>query len=199
MGLNNLYEEEGAILTDEEKEGLKIKTITTRDELNQFEQKNIEQAYDWLLRKKISLQTLLSIKFINDLHRHMLGQVWVWAGQYRRSNKNIGVDKAQISSQVFNLLGDCQYWIDNKTFAPEEIAIRFSHQLVRIHPFSNGNGRHSRLIADLMMERVFNKPKFSWSFNSAKSKFIWRQEYYQALARADEGDYQDLLKFVQRD
>jgi Fic-DOC domain mobile mystery protein B len=199
MGLNTVYKEEGTILTDDEREGLKIKTIISRDDLNQFEQKNIEQASDWLLRKKISLPLLLSIKFINDLHYQMLGQVWVWAGKYRKSNKNIGVDKTQVSSEIKKLLDDCQYWIDNKTFTPEEIAIRFSHRLVWIHPFANGNGRLSRLLADIMMERIFKKPRFSWSFSRSGLRASWRADYHQALVEADNYKYERLLNFAKRD
>lgn len=198
MGLRSI-DEEGTILTDEEKEELKIKVINTREELNQLEQNNIEWAYDWLLRKKISQDNLLSVKFINDLHRHMLGDVWLWAGKYRKSNKNIGVDKSQIGLEIAKLLDDCRYWIKNQTFAPDEIAIRFSHRLVWIHPFPNGNGRLSRLLADLMLEKIFFLPKFSWSFSQSTLKDEWRKKYHQALVKADNYDFQDLLEFAQRE
>lgn len=198
MGLRSI-DEEGTILTDEEKEELKIKVINTRKELNQLEQNNIEWAYDWLLRKKISQDNLLSVKFINDLHRHMLGDVWLWAGKYRKSNKNIGVDKSQIGLEIAKLLDDCRYWIKNQTFAPDEIAIRFSHRLVWIHPFPNGNGRLSRLLADLMLEKIFFLPKFSWSFSQSTLKDEWRKKYHQALVKADNYDFQDLLEFAQNE
>lgn len=198
MGLRSI-DEEGTILTDEEKEELKIKVINTREELNQLEQNNIEWAYDWLLRKKISQDNLLSVKFINDLHRHMLGDVWLWAGKYRKSNKNIGVDKSQIGLEIAKLLDDCRYWIKNQTFAPDEIAIRFSHRLVWIHPFPNGNGRLSRLLADLMLEKIFFLPKFSWSFSQSTLKDEWRKKYHQALVKADNYDFQDLLEFAQNE
>lgn len=195
MGLKG-FKEEGTLLSEEEKEGIRIKYINTRDELNQFEQKNIEQAHDWLLRKNISPESLLSAKFINDLHRHMLGQVWSWAGKYRKSNKNIGVDKSQIGLEVAKLLENCRYWLKNKTFEPEEIAIRFSHRLVWIHPFSNGNGRLSRLMADLILEKIFFSSKFSWSFSQSAQKDKWRKKYHQALVKADDYDFHDLIKFA---
>ncbi len=198
MGLRSI-DEEGTILTDEEKEELKIKVINTREELNQLEQNNIEWAYDWLLRKKISQDNLLSVKFINDLHRHMLGDVWLWAGKYRKSNKNIGVDKSQIGLEIAKLLDDCRYWIKNQTFAPDEIAIRFSHRLVWIHPFPNGNGRLSRLMADLILEKIFFRPRFFWSFSRANLKNEWRKKYHQALVKADNYDFQDLLEFAQNE
>ena len=198
MGLRSI-DEEGTILTDEEKEELKIKVINTREELNQLEQNNIEWAHDWLLRKKISQDNLLSVKFINDLHRHMLGDVWLWAGKYRKSNKNIGVDKSQIGLEMAKLLDDCRYWIKNQTFVPDEIAIRFSHRLVWIHPFPNGNGRLSRLLADLMLEKIFFRPRFFWSFSRANLKNEWRKKYHQALVKADNYDFQDLLEFAQRE
>lgn len=198
MGLRSI-DEEGTILTDEEKEELKIKVINTREELNQLEQNNIEWAHDWLLRKKISQDNLLSVKFINDLHRHMLGDVWLWAGKYRKSNKNIGVDKSQIGLEMAKLLDDCRYWIKNQTFVPDEIAIRFSHRLVWIHPFPNGNGRLSRLMADLILEKIFFRPRFFWSFSRANLKNEWRKKYHQALVKADNYDFQDLLEFAQNE
>ena len=198
MGLREINEE-GTLLTDEEKEDLRIRSINTRDELNQFEQKNIEGAHDWLLRKKISQDNLLSVRFINDLHRHMLGDVWLWAGKYRKSNKNIGVDKSQIGLEMAKLLDDCRYWIKNQTFVPDEIAIRFSHRLVWIHPFPNGNGRLSRLMADLILEKIFFRPRFFWSFSQANLKNEWRKKYHQALVKADNYDFQDLLEFAQNE
>lgn len=184
-------------LDEEEKEGLKIKSISTREELNEFEQHNIETAIAWLGGRNILLADFLTEKFIKDLHFRMLGEVWLWAGSFRKTNKNIGVDWAVIGVEIKKILDDCKYWIDNKTFFGEEIAIRLKHRLVWIHPFPNGNGRHSRLMADIMMESVFNKPIFSWGGISTNSIDNGSSAYIKALRKADEGDFGPLLEFAQ--
>ncbi|MCK7532446.1 MAG: mobile mystery protein B [Marinilabiliales bacterium] len=144
MGLKLEYIEGQTPLDEDEKEGLMIKTISTRGELDEFEQKNIEQAVEWTMKNKFTREQILTEEFLLPVHKKMFAEVWRWAGTKRKSNKNIGVDKYQISIELKTLLEDCNYWIDNKTFKPDEIAIKFSHRLVKIHVFPNGNGRHSR-------------------------------------------------------
>lgn len=197
MGLNLDYVEGQSVLTEEEREGLKITTISTHQELDEFEQRNIEEAIKWLLSKKITLDTFLSEKFIKDLHFRMFGTVWGWAGTFRKSNKNIGrVDSLLVATEIRKLLDDCSYWIKYQTFSEEEVAVRFSHRLVWTHPFPNGNGRHSRLMADIMTEHIFNKSPFSWGGKSIKSDQDIRDEYLAALREADNGSFERLIKFV---
>src|ERR1035437_5802643 len=129
-------------------QGQHINSITTRSGLDEFEQLNIEKAVEWTMGKNLSVEKILTIEFIKDLHKRMFGDVWKWAGEYRRTNKNIGVDKFDIPVNLNNLIDDTFLWINNKIFNEDEIAIRFSHRIVKIHLFPNGNGRHSRLIAD---------------------------------------------------
>lgn len=162
MGLILDFEDGQTPLEDEEKEGLLIKSISTKGELNEFEQLNIEQSIIWTLRKSLTPEKLLSTKFILDLHKRMYGQVWKWAGTYRKTEKNIGIPFYEIPSQIKYLMDDSIFWFKNQTFSPEEFAIRVKHRLVSIHCFSNGNGRHSRLYADLIMEKLFSLPVFSW-------------------------------------
>lgn len=197
MGLILNYTKGQTPLDEEEKEGLKIKSISTREELNEFEQKNIEDALSWLIGQNISLNSFLTKEFIQNLHFKMLGSVWLWAGTYRKSDKSIGVDWRYIEVEVKKLLDDCNYWIENKVFSDEEIAIRLKHRLVKIHPFPNGNGRHSRLMADILMEKVFNKPIFSWGGISLNSIADERSSYIKALQAADEGNYGPLLEFAE--
>lgn len=125
----------------------------------------------------------------------MLGDVWSWAGTIRKSNKNIGVDKFQISTHLRQLLDNCKYWIENKTFSDAEIAIRFKHELVAIHIFPNGNGRHSRLLGDIVMKHIFGKPIFSWGNNDLVHKSKVRDRYIKALRKADNGSFNDLIEF----
>lgn len=176
----------------DELDGLKIKHISTRAELNEAEQKNIEEALVWLMGKQFSKEVILNEAFIKLLHRKMFGKTWAWAGKFRVTNKNLGVDKWQISVDLKVLLEDVDFWIRNNTFSPDEIAIRFKHRLVSIHCFSNGNGRHSRLMADIVSENIFKRPVFTWgkSFSNA------REEYLRAIRLADIGVFNSILHFV---
>ena len=118
MGLNINYIEGQTPLDEEEQEGLLIQSVTTREELDEFEQQNIEKAMQWTYIRKLKATQLLSEKFIRDLHQKMYGNVWKWAGQFRNSEKNIGVKSFLISIELKNTLDDCLYWIDNKTYEP---------------------------------------------------------------------------------
>jgi Fic-DOC domain mobile mystery protein B len=190
------YSEGQTPLDEEEREGLKIKTISTREELDEFEQQNIEEAMAWLIGQDIDVNYLLTEKFIKELHIKMFGSVWLWAGIFRKTNKNIGVDWQTISVEFKKLFDDCNYWLVNKTFSEEEIVIRLKHRLVWIHPFPNGNGRESRLLADIMMEKIFHKPVFSWGGISLSTTNDTRSDYIKSLKEADKGNYIPLLEFA---
>ena len=196
MGLVLNYTKGQTPLDEEERQGLKIKSISTREELNEFEQQNIETALTWLIGQNITAQRLLAEKFIKDLHFKMFGSVWNWAGTFRKSDKNMGTDWPYIGVELKKLFADGDYWIKNKVFSEEEIAIRFKHRLVLIHPFPNGNGRHSRLAADVLMEKVFHKPIFFWGGISLNSIDEGRSSYIQALKEADQGNFKLLLEFA---
>jgi Fic-DOC domain mobile mystery protein B len=183
-------------LDEDEREGLLIKSISTQRELDEFEQQHIENAMLWLSSKKLSGEEILSEKFIKELHRRMYAGIWKWAGEFRKTDKNIGTDKQQVSIALKQLLDDCLYWIKDNSFPGEEIAIRLKHRIVQIHCFANGNGRHSRLLADVMMEKVFNLPSFSWGAANLIKQSDPRIAYIKALKKADAGDYNDLLSFA---
>ena len=195
MGLNLNYKDGQTPLDDDDKNGLKIKSISTRQELDEFEQQNIEDTRLWLLRKKVSKETYFSEKFIKELHAKMFGSVWLWAGKFRQKDTNLGVDWRNISVEIKKLLDNCLFWIENKTYSEEEIAIRFKHRLVSIHPFPNGNGRHCRLMADIMMEKIFNKKPFSWGGETTHINEE-RDDYLKALREADNNNFIPLLKFA---
>ncbi len=183
-------------ISEEELEGLLIKTISTKAELDEFEQNNIEMAVEWSLKQVFSVNTILDINFILDVHKRMFGRTWEWAGIIRRTNKNFGVDKAYILSELKVMLDDCRYWIDNNIYGKDEIAVRFKHRLVSIHPFPNGNGRHSRLCADILISHVFQRKVFSWGDSSISVSGDARKEYLQAIRAADNGDIKPLLEFA---
>lgn len=196
MGLEFDYKDGQTPLDEEEKESLKIKSITTQGELDEFEQLNIEKAVEWTIRTKLKPENILTEKFIKDLHKRMYGDVWKWAGEFRQSEKNIRISWMQIGIELKNLFDDTKYWIENKTYTPEEIAIRFKHRIVSIHCFPNGNGRHSRMMADIIIESIFGKDIFSWhQSNMVKANDI-RKAYIDALKKADNGNIEPLIEFA---
>jgi Fic-DOC domain mobile mystery protein B len=196
MGLEFNSQEGQTSLDEDEKEGLKIKSISTQGELDEFEQLNIEKAVEWTIRKKLKSDKILTEKFIKDLHKKMYGEVWKWAGDFRKSNKNIGIDWTGISTSLKNLLDDTKYWIEFKTFSSEEIAIRFKHRIVSIHCFPNGNGRHSRLMADIIIESIFDEEIFSWNKSNMVKANETRKLYIKALKEADHGMISALIEFA---
>ncbi len=183
-------------LDEDEIEGLLISSISTRGELDEFEQLNIEKAYEWILSRTFTIEKVLTEKFVKELHRKMYSEIWRWAGDFRTTEKSIGCDPAVIGVELKNLIDDAKYWIDNQIFSDDEIAIRFSHRIVKIHCFSNGNGRHSRMIADLLIEKCFNKSSFSWGGNNLVKQGEARELYLKALRDADENEYAKLIEFA---
>jgi len=196
MGLDIEYAAGQTPLDEDEKEGLLIPTIATRSELDEFEQQNIEKAVQWTLQRKFKPETILSEAFIKEVHKRMYAGVWKWAGQFRKTNKNLGVDKLQIGIELRNLLDDVKFWISNKTFEPDEIAVRFKHRIVSIHCFANGNGRHSRLMADIIIEHIFKLPVFTWGAANLVKQGDTRTAYLNAIRAADAGDIQPLINFA---
>ena len=173
-----------------------IPNLTTQDELNEFEAKNIADAMIWASTSRALKKDLLSATGLFSLHKKMFDQTWKWAGQVRWTQTNIGVAPEKIQNELGALSGNVKYWIDNKTYPFEEIAIRFHHKLVWIHPFPNGNGRFSRLAADLLME--FNgHDRFNWGSADLVKNDDERQKYFKALRVADEKmEYGPLLEFA---
>lgn len=196
MGLDLTYIDGQTPLTEEEKNGLLISTIATRSELDEFEQQNIEQAIQWVMGRSFKLEMVFTEDFIRTVHKRMYGDVWAWAGDFRKTNKNIGVDKWQISTELKCLLDDAKYWHENSVYLPDEIAIRFKHRIVSIHCFVNGNGRHSRLMADIIIEKIYKQPIFSWGASSLSAENDARRIYLQAVRTADKRDYSLLLAFA---
>jgi Fic-DOC domain mobile mystery protein B len=195
-------------LDPDEAAGLIPAHIATQDDLNAWEQANIIAGEDWLrrqLKRKVA-PSLLSEGFMRDLHKAMFSRTWRWAGTFRQSNKNIGVDWTQVAVRLRNLLDNTQYQINhtiNDTInsaasngaALDEIIIRFHHQLVWIHPFPNGNGRHSRLAADALLMQL-GLPRFSWGAISLVNESLTRSAYLNALRQADAGQMAELLAFA---
>ncbi len=155
---------------------------------------NIKEAEEWAFRRKP--RDLISTDFSDRLHKRMFGTVWKWAGVLRKSGKNIGVEAWGIRSSLHDLLRDVEIWIEQKAYVPDEIAARFHHRLVAIHLYANGNGRHARLMADLLLVHILNRPRFTWGSKSLVQAGECRASYISALRAADRHDYRPLLEFV---
>lgn len=179
-------------LTPEEREGLIPSYITLHHELNEAEQVNIAKALEWADVRK---RDVLDRDYLHELHRRMFGDVWKWAGQYRTTARNIGVDAYRIGMDVQQTIDDTRYWVQHATYPPDEIAVRFSHRLVAIHPFPNGNGRFSRLVGDMLVRRL-ERPAFTWGRENLISAGETRAQYVEALRAADAHDIGPLLKFA---
>jgi Fic-DOC domain mobile mystery protein B len=195
MGLILTYIDGQTPLDPDQINGLKIKTISTQQQLNEFEHANINESLKWLNSKR-KINDVLSETFIIQLHKRMFGMVWKWAGYFRHTETNIGVPWTRIPTDLRMLIDDTKYWVANKIYDPEEIAIRFKHKLVSIHCFPNGNGRHSRMMADLIAIHIFEMDKFSWGNKRSLDAYEMRQIYLKALKMADVGDYSELLEFA---
>jgi Fic-DOC domain mobile mystery protein B len=172
-------------LTPEEREGLIPSHITLHSELNELEQQNILEAVGWVFLRR---RDPVDERFGRNLHKRMFRDVWRWAGSYRTSDKNLGVERQMIQPRLYETLEQTNYWIENKTFSPNEIAVRFHHALVFIHPFPNGNGRWSRLMADLLVVKLGHK-RFTWGGNALSAADETRRAYIAALKAADDHDF----------
>ena len=168
--------------------------IATQGQLNEWEQANILAAVQWAVSARAKIDPLTDA-FVRELHRRMFDRTWRWAGRYRHSDKNIGVEWAQVPTRVRDMLADIQYWIDHNTYPSVEIAVRLHHRLVAIHPFPNGNGRHARLVADLVLTNLGGSP-LPWGRSDLAHETDARARYIDALHRADAGDIVPLLAFA---
>jgi Fic-DOC domain mobile mystery protein B len=175
--------------------GLIPRFISTQGELNFLEQENILEAMSWARKKKG--RGLFTDSFLRELHKRMFKAVWKWAGQYRRSGKNIGVFPERIPEEIQKLCQDTQYWIKQSTYPWDELGARFHHRLVWIHAFPNGNGRHARLLTDLMLEAHQQEP-LTWGgarAETAGSEAV-RMDYLNALSEADNRKFGRLIRFL---
>ncbi len=179
-------------LTGEELEQLIPSYITLRHELNEAEQANILEAEEWVFLRK---RDILTEHFLDNLHKRMFGRIWRWAGQHRQSSKSVGIDAYRIPTQLRQLMDDCRYWIDQASYESDEIAARFHHRLVWIHPYPNGNGRHARLATDLFLNSL-GRTRFSWGRVNLVDASETRSVYIAALRDADNHDIKPLLEFV---
>ena len=174
-------------------QGLLPAHITLQHQLNDFEEANIGQAREWAYTRRRG--DPLDREFIRTVHRRMFGATWQWAGEFRRSDKNIGGTWMDVPVRLYQLTEDMRSQVEHKAYLPAEIAARYHHRLVSIHPFPNGNGRHARFMADLFLKELTGEV-FSWGQGTLAGAGAVRTAYIQALQAADRGDYAPLLTFL---
>ncbi len=179
-------------LSDDDREGLIPTYVATRADLFAAEQLGIALA---LIGRSPSVTKLLDDKYLRDLHRAMFREVWRWAGRYRIRETNIGIDPSMIPTAVRSLVDNARAWVEFESFGHDELAVRFHHRLVQIHPFPNGNGRHARIAADLL-SRGLGNAALSWGRHTYSTTASLREAYVRALRRADQGAYEDLVAFA---
>jgi Fic-DOC domain mobile mystery protein B len=179
-------------LTPEERDGLIPTHVTLRSELNELEQQNILEADRWAFGRK---RNVVDDVFLRGLHRRMFGRVWRWAGEYRISERNLGIERHRIEPELRQIIDDARYWLEHRSYAPDELAVRFHHRLVAVHPFPNGNGRWSRLAADLLIVQ-HGANRFTWGRANIQADSNARRAYIEALHAADNHDLAPLIEFA---
>lgn len=193
--MNDIFDEpeDATPLSPEDKRGLIPSYISTRAELNREEQRNILEAVVWASGRT---REIISVEAIQNLHKRMFNKVWEWAGEFSQvHDRAIGVQPYMIGPDLRQLTGDVKYWIEHQSYSADEISVRFHHRLVQIHPFPNGNGRCSRLAADILIQNLEGE-KFSWGRGDLRSANDVRRTYINALRQADQYDFAALLEFV---
>ncbi len=194
MAISLDYPPSATPLDLDEAAGLIPSHITTHGQLNEWELVNIIEGERWAFSRK--RKDLLSIEFVRRLHKRMFGDTWRWAGTFRSTEKNIDIDPARIQPALLDLFKDVEMQLEHKSYFLDEIAARFSHRLVSIHPFANGNGRLSRTMADLLLAREGSQ-RFSWGAGTdLVAEGDTRRAYIDSLRAADARDYAPLLAFV---
>jgi len=192
--MNFDYPDGATPIDPDEAQGLLLPPIRTRAELDRWEQENISEAEDATFRRR--QKDILSEKYARKLHKKMFGTVWRWAGDFCRSQKNIGIEWMQVPVALHQLFQEVNGWLEYTSFPPDEIAARFHHRLVAIHAFPNGNGRHARLMTDLLLVNLLGREPFSWGQENLTNAGECRRRYIAALQAADRHDYGPLLTFV---
>jgi len=198
MGIENFTYPPGATpLDQDEMDGLLPEHITTQSQLNEWEHANIQQAENWIQRKHFKLKDITSLEFVKKIHKRMFDRTWKWAGFFRQTEKSVGnTPWFYISQKLIELLDDVNYQINNKSYPLDELAARFHHRLVLIHPFPNGNGRHARLMTDILLLSQ-NHKRFLWGNSPLLSDYTpVRTAYINSLKLADLGNYTNLINFV---
>lgn len=191
---------EGATpLSPDDMLGLKHKHIETREQLNELEAANILQGQIWASKLKApTLETIFDRDFVTHLHIELFGDVWDWAGQFRIRELNIGVEPRNILVELHNFLEDAKCWIEFNHFEPLELSARIQHRLVQIHPFVNGNGRHSRIFTDIVRVYLLKERPMKWAEAKLEDMTAERSAYISGLRKADGGDVSEFVEYLRK-
>ena len=140
----------------------------------------------------LPLDALLNDYFVRDLHARLFGPVWKWAGRWRRTEVNIGVAPERIAVELRNALDAIAYrWDHTDDWTPRQLGIVVHAETVRIHPFVDGNGRTTRLLADLVFAAVQDPTEVQYEWDLEKARYI------ELLRAYDQNrDVADLAAFV---
>jgi Fic-DOC domain mobile mystery protein B len=193
MGLTLDYPSGATPLDPDEAAALIPRHISTQGQLNEWEHQNIVAGQQWAFSRK--RKDLLTIEFMLSLHKKMFGDTWRWAGTFRRTEKSIGVAPEQMAVRLMDLFADVKTQLEYHSYPLAEVATRFHHRLVYIHPFPNGNGRLARMMTDILLVENGAKP-FLWGEGDLISEGEVRNRYIAALRAADARDYGPLLEFL---
>lgn len=186
-------------LTEQDLQEIRLPLVKTRAQLSAVEGPNIVSGKQWALRSTRSrIPDMLSVDYLQELHRQMFGEVWQWAGQLRSTElQNAFASPAHdIRPHLAGLYSDAiEHWLSDTRMSPDEFAVRVHHRVVKVHPFRNGNGRHSRLLADVLLAKTFGREPLTWGGNAELGNSDPnRQSYLDSLKAADKGDYGPLMK-----
>lgn len=177
--------------------GLKHKHVETRSQLNELEAANILQCQLWASKlKNPTLEAIFDRDFITLLHRALFGEVWDWAGDFRLRELNIGVEPLNIPVDLHNFLEDAKCWIEFSHYTPLELSARIQHRLVQIHPFVNGNGRHSRIFTDIVRIFLLKEKPMKWAKANLEDMTTERAAYISGLRKADGGDFTEFVEYL---
>jgi len=195
MELKITYTDGQNQLNEEELTGLKLVDVTSYEAIQTEEQKGIAKTTAWVEKNYFKAERIFTEAFLKEIHKRMLSEVWLWAGKFRLHNKNIGVDKIKISSELKQLMSNTRFWIEDESYTMDEIALRFAHRLMQIQPFPDGNARHAKIMANVILEHLLNSEIFTWG-ESITDPQKNREAFLEALRKADKGKMEELLKFA---
>lgn len=195
MSIELIYIEGQNQLNEEELSGLKIEGLKSYSDIHDAEEAGIKKTVAWVEKNYFKPEKIFTEAFIKEIHKRMFADVWNWAGKYRLANKNLGVDKIKISSELKQLMSNTKFWIEDESYDMDEIAVRFAHRLMQIQAFPDGNARHAKIMANVILEHLLNSEIFSWG-ESIPDPEKNRAEFLEALRKADKGKMDDLLKFA---
>jgi Fic-DOC domain mobile mystery protein B len=173
---------------------LLVPSLSTRSQLLEIEQMSIHAARLWAMRpRNLEAGEIFTEKFLIELHRRMFTGIWRGAGRYRKSIAATGWEPSRIAEGVRLFLDDADGWARYSTYPIHECAVRLHHRLISIRPWSNGNGRHARLMADVAVAAQ-GEAALTWGSRTAPGSA--RTRYVEAIGAADGGDLGPLVEFA---